>query len=318
MAGPLIHIGYHKTGTTWLQQHLFSEEALGFGHVIEPSERPQFSQEFILENELDFEVDNARKVLQDRCAALEARGKTPVISAERLSGAFQAGGYDSAQIANRLKAILPNARILIVIREQRSMLFSAYVQYVRGGGPRKLDHYFRGPRRAKGFLPSFGLEHFQYDRLVYHYQQLFGKEQVLVLPYEIFRKDPKAFTQEILGFCDLPTDVEQLDQLPFRQKVNQGYSAVTLAWKRRYNRNFVDSSLNQGVWMPLPEGAEKRFVRTVQGLEKLIPAALKNRQQAKLKQQIDRKVKGVYGSSNFRLQILTGLDLARYDYDLKI
>ena len=27
---PLVHIGYHKTGTTWLQQHVFTNSALGF------------------------------------------------------------------------------------------------------------------------------------------------------------------------------------------------------------------------------------------------------------------------------------------------
>ena len=302
MTRPLIHIGYHKTGTTWLQQHLFSDAKMGFGHVVLPSERPQLSQDFILVNELDFDAEKAKQAFAPRIADITKAGQIPVVSAERLSGAFQAGGYDSAWIARRLAASLPESRILIVIREQKSMMFSAYVQYIRGGGPRKLSHYFKGPKRAKGFLPSFGMEHFKYDRLVAQYQALFGKEQVLVLPYEQFRKDPKAFTKSILDFSAAKYNLEHLDQLPFQQKVNKGYSAVTLSLKRRYNRGFVDSSLNQGVRIPLPERAEKSFVRTVQTMENLIPGGIKNRQQAKLKAQIAKKAKGYFETSNQNLQ----------------
>jgi hypothetical protein len=35
---PLIHIGYHKTGTTWLQRRVFCEAKLGYQLVAGPRE----------------------------------------------------------------------------------------------------------------------------------------------------------------------------------------------------------------------------------------------------------------------------------------
>lgn len=316
MGGLLIHIGYHKTGTTWLQQHLFINEEVGFGAIVAPSERAQFSQDFILKNALDFEVEVARKFFQDRIQQLESQNLFPVLSAERLSGAFQAGGYDSKLLAERLQACLPDGKILIVIREQRSMIYSAYVQYVRGGGPRNLKHYFRGPRRAKGFLPAFDPVHFEYDRLVKCYQALFGKEQVLVLPYEFFRKDAPAFVRTIVDFCGLEVSAEQLQSLPFTQQVNTGYSAATLAMKRWYNRGFVDSSLNHGVRLGLPEGSEKLFVKSVQRLEGILPRGMKKNWERQQKAFIAEQVHGRFEASNQRLQEMTGLDLGKYQYQL--
>jgi len=48
----------------------------------------------------------------------------PVLSAERLSGNPDSGGYDSVHVAEYLAATFPEARVLIVIREQADMLVS--------------------------------------------------------------------------------------------------------------------------------------------------------------------------------------------------
>ena len=34
---PLIHIGYHKTGTSWLQKHVFLNEEAGFSTPFDKS-----------------------------------------------------------------------------------------------------------------------------------------------------------------------------------------------------------------------------------------------------------------------------------------
>ena len=43
---------------------------------------------------------------------------TPVLSAERLSGNPHSGGYDSLQTAERLHRLFPQAKVLVVVREQ--------------------------------------------------------------------------------------------------------------------------------------------------------------------------------------------------------
>jgi hypothetical protein len=38
MSSLLIHIGYHKTGTTWVQRFLFESEAVGFSQPLQRGE----------------------------------------------------------------------------------------------------------------------------------------------------------------------------------------------------------------------------------------------------------------------------------------
>ena len=98
----------------------------------------------------------------------------PVLSHERLSGYPHSGGFDSRAIAERLATVLPGARILIVVREQRSMIHSNYHQYVRDGGACPLHRYLQPPQPSMRRMPGFAAEFFAYDRLVETYRSHFG------------------------------------------------------------------------------------------------------------------------------------------------
>lgn len=76
---------------------------------------------------------NIEKALQDR--------KVPVLSYEQMSGQPGGGGYglrrrekeaSRKEVADRLHDCFPNARILIVIREQRDVIQSIYKFLVCG------------------------------------------------------------------------------------------------------------------------------------------------------------------------------------------
>ena len=71
-----------------------------------------------------------------------------MVSFPRLSGHPYSGGYDSRMIADRVAEVFPEARILIVIREQRSMIVSTYKQYVNAGGEARLST--SSSRRSSG------------------------------------------------------------------------------------------------------------------------------------------------------------------------
>ena len=50
----LIHIGYHKTGTSWLQERLFSNADFGFESPITPDE---IRDHLVVQNPLRFCAD---------------------------------------------------------------------------------------------------------------------------------------------------------------------------------------------------------------------------------------------------------------------
>ena len=186
MNSELIHIGYHKTASTWLQKNLFDNESSGFKRYISQKE---LRDKLILVNGLNFDVEE----FQDYYQNLLDDNFCSVISNERLSGNPHSGGYDSKEIADRLKACFPKGKVLIIIREQKDMILSTYIQYVRAGGACALHDYLEPSKRNQAIMPLFNYEYFNYFNLVSYYQKLFSKENVLVLPFELFKSEPKLF-----------------------------------------------------------------------------------------------------------------------------
>src|SRR4051812_2204799 len=117
----LLHIGLHKTGTTWLQAHLFRDSVVGFARLFSPAE---LNQMMIYTPMFGYEAEAVRAEIERRGEEARSRGLYPVISNERFSGSPEHGGHDSQYVADRLKQLVPDARVLIVIREQKSMALS--------------------------------------------------------------------------------------------------------------------------------------------------------------------------------------------------
>lgn len=246
MAAPLIHIGYHKTGSTWLQRNLFVNAAQGY---CTPWGRLTVIQsDLVTPNALDFHPDAVRDRLAPRLEQAGREGLVPVITSERLSGSPHSGGFDSAMLARRLQAVFPEARILIVIREQRSAIRSSYGQYVKEGGAVSLRRYLRPPKQGVARFPAFERSHFRYDRLIRLYLELFGPERVLALPFEWFRAEPEAFLEAIGAFAGVRA-TQRLSELPLGQSPNRSYSALCAPLLRRWNWLTADDRMNpSAVW----------------------------------------------------------------------
>ncbi|MGH9196332.1 MAG: sulfotransferase domain-containing protein, partial [Acidimicrobiia bacterium] len=223
---PLIHIGYHKTGTTWLQKFLFSNESAGFGLAFPVAE---VSRLIGRPNPLVFDTETTRSLLLEGIDSVLTGDLYPVLSAERLSGNPHSGGYDSAALAERLHDLLPKGKVLIVIRKQADAVLSSYKEYLLKGGRGSVSEYVRPPR--DGRIPLFDLEHFSYHLLVALYLDLFGRTNVLVLPYEHFQRDGRGFVSAICEFAG----VKASEDLPYDRRVNTAMSALVAAVRRRVN-----------------------------------------------------------------------------------
>ncbi|MCB0704431.1 MAG: sulfotransferase [Saprospiraceae bacterium] len=316
MGSLLIHIGYNKTGSTWLQEALFPRKDLGFLSFLELEDRERIYRSLVRQHPLTFDGVDILGYYNEKISLAENSGLLPVFSNERFSGDPHSAGYDTKEIADKLYQLFPDSRVVIVVREQQSMLLSTYRQYVRAGGPRSLRGYFHPPERGSRRVPMFDPEYFEYDHLVAYYQALFGKENVLVLPYEWLRIKPLDYVQKLLQFCDIKIDSQVLQALPFQQKVNRGYGRLTLSWKRQYNRFFLDNGLNPGAIWDLPYSFERKLVRIWSRLDDLLPKSWQQSAARKMKRYIAQQTKGKYAESNRRLEVLTGLSLRELDYEL--
>ncbi len=291
---PLIHIGYHKTASTWLQRMVFRQPDFGFAWLdVDP--------DIWLSHPLRFDAARARAVYGEQMRAAAA-GNVPVLSNERLSGHPHSGGYDSALIAQRLKDVFADGRVLMVIREQRASILSAYKQYVKKGGVNSLKRYLTP--KTDGHVPQFNAHHFAYDALIERYFDLFGRENVQVLSYEQFVKDPGGFLHAVTEF----SGVAAIAEAPVEKKLNAQAPAATVWLKAKLNPFIRADTVNSSSPYASPIGAAIGLpIATLGG--RLATTPVNNWLQNRWKRVIDERFAGFFDESNRRTFELTGVDL---------
>jgi hypothetical protein len=309
----LIHIGYHKTGSSWLQRFLFSAKArAGFTTFGKGREGP-INTLIVAPNALDFDPDRARSQFRELVDEAHEDGFTPVVSSERLSGHPMSGGYDSKELAERLAAVFPEARVLIVIREQREMVLSTYRQYVKAGGAWRLPEFLDPPVDTRVRIPLYDPAHFAYHRLIRAYRRLFGDERVLVLPYEMFRSEPALFVSSIARFASISLDDEFLDSMPLDSRPNLASSMAATGVKRTVNRLVARSDVNPAPLIDAPR-LEAFARRRADVVDRLVPGFLAARIERRARDRVAEAVRGRYEDSNRVTSDVCELDLDAYGY----
>jgi hypothetical protein len=165
-----IHVGLHKTGTTFLQNEVFPKipginyhQKIDLTTVVEPNKINLFSDE-----NLDGGSYRLFNTVQQRYAILE-----------------------------NLKLIFPDAKIIICLREKGSWLRSAWKQYT-------LSYYgYSILEYCKRLDPQF----YDFDGYVSKIKELFGEDNVLVIDFEYLCEFPKNFVGEICDFIGVPVPV---------------------------------------------------------------------------------------------------------------
>jgi Sulfotransferase domain len=309
----LVHIGYHKTGTKWLRAALFRDPATGYGWVPKDSAP---IRALVRDRPLDFDPAARRAELEPLVAEVETAGLLPVVCWGRLAGQAFSGGHDVVQIADRLHAVLPEARILAVVREQRSIIVSTYKQYVKAGGAATLQAFLE-PADDQGWrVPTFDYAYFEYHRLLGYYRSLFGPESVLVLPYEQLVQDRREFVTRVAEFAGRSVPEEALERMLRSRPTNPAQSALVIGATRPLNRFGPRNELN-----PSPVLDSRRMAAfTAQVRKRVDPAglpggrALAERSERRLREAVAAAVGDRYAESNRATSELFGLDLERYGW----
>ena len=305
---PLIHIGFHKTGTTLLQWNVFSRADLGFRRPREQGTR--IHTDYVLFGPYD---DPAPDEIARLRAELTETPERLVISHERLSGYPASGGFDSAAIARRLSAIYPEARILIGVRSQPDMVRSYYSQYITDGGVRSFASLSHDPEPKLRRMPVFDMDFFAYHKAVARYQALFGAENVMVYPFEEMQRDSLGLVQRIIDFAHGPDHGYTVTPAILEAPVNSGIPPTLQAIRRVANALLTRNHLSPTGLMNL-RGLEYGFrkIKPAFGVFGPIDRLL----EARIRRQVSAACTGRFEASNAELARLTGLDLRRYGYPL--
>ncbi len=305
----IVHIGYHKTATNWFQKVCYPAVT-----NAEYLHRKRARQAFLADSGLHFDPERAREAL-----GLDRRRRV-ILCEEELSGNIHTGGLYGCftrEIARRIATVLPEAQVVIFVREQVDMIASAYKQYVKEGGTHGVNRYLHPGRYLpeSGFQPAkaalFDFAHFDYAALVDHYDTLFGRERVQVFAYEDFRRDNRAFLEDYVRRLELDVDLDGLGDT----RPNPPYGRGVLPLARLLNHFTYRDLLYKRCWLHLPllyklRGSLLERLDRLPGLgAPVAPQRLLGRQNVAL-------IRARYAESNRWLARRTGLALEAHGYAL--
>ncbi|MCG8355203.1 MAG: sulfotransferase [Kiloniellales bacterium] len=245
-APDIAHVGYHRTGTNLLQNHLFPGLD---AHIF----RPSGSGWRFFDDPESFDEPAARDFFAAEQARNPAR-KPLLISSERFTGTE---ATDDLTVAEKLHRLNPEMRIILVLRSQTDIFRSLYHLHVKGGGSLRHDAFVER---------MIGVGRCRYDRMVERFQALFGRERVLVLLYEDLKRASDDFAAEVLRFLKL----ESAAAPPLPRGVNARVSDSALRLGRAVN-GATRAELRPAAWkrsllnagMTVANGGEQRLPQVV-------------------------------------------------------
>jgi hypothetical protein len=199
MKSVAVHIGYHKTASTYLQTSVFPRLEANYVFVA----GPQRAYLELIQSRNQYAPEKFRQWVS---AQVEAQGKgrhydLTILSHEELSG--HPHGYkqiDPFVVADNLMRTYPAAKVILVVRNQFDYLRSLYTFRVaiKGQEYRRFERFLN----EEGQLGLF--DKLEYHQLAGYYVSLYGQENVLILPMELLGDSAVPFNQVITDFLDVP------------------------------------------------------------------------------------------------------------------
>jgi len=216
-----IHVGYGRTATTFLQNKVFpAHETINYLGKTE-SDYPEWLIRWHYLDDFEFEKDKGliTAELDNRCLD----NKVNLVSSE---GFTMYGGNIYAQ-AKRIAEIVPDARIVLVLRDPVEQICSRYSYLVKSDGffrpLGELIDWERTPyifyKRKPIYLPDL-----YYDETIEIYVRIFGKDSLCVLKYEQMVDDPEMYFSVLGNFLGVDFNIDALkDRLG--EKINESPSS---------------------------------------------------------------------------------------------
>jgi hypothetical protein len=315
METTVIHIGYHKSASTFLQNSVFPQLPVNYLFFAGPNRKYLD----MVESKDGFDADAIHDWINGELEKKYQGNKkaVSVLSHEELSG--HPNGYDIIDpfvIAENLKKLFPNAKILIIIRNQLDYLMSVYTFRVaiKGYETRSFAQYL-SDEGEKGLFA-----HLEYHWLVERYQDLFGASQVLILPLELLKQSPEELLDRMLAFIQLPRqDISKVEPVNVSTK-----SVFVLSFWRAMNYLFR-FLLNTLIFFNHSSREKypfQKFRYSFYQLKSRITTILNKMPLAGKKMDITaypryQELLERFGTSNARLEKIAGCNLSVYGYPVK-
>lgn len=319
----ILHIGLPKTGSSWLQQHVFprldsaryigggkgAAAVLGNRHAHEafwahPSiwrqQHPDLVRSFLFPDTAVGDASMPETVLISRGTISCPKVFVPQSALERDRPEQFGEHLKELRSAARDEGI-ERIRLLAVFRRQDTWYGSRYAQHsnrIVGAGQKHFERRVRsllGPEYDR--LGAYG----DYDRMRRYLVDALGEDNVLLLPYELLVADPSRFMDEMLRFVGSSMRPGEL----IEDGAVKGSANVRRAQGQRWN-------LRPG--RPAITVRPERL-RKILGVGRRMPIWFNRNEEAiEMTPELSREILRAYDESNRRLAEATGMPLDELGY----
>ena len=225
----IIHIGAGKTGTTSLQNNLFSrhKDIVNIGIPYKNETVNLFNILNSSPYSLKYNKAKVKKIL-DRIDFNS--GKVTVFSDERISSRASW----NEELVKRLSENFKNAEILITIRNQFEAVLSNWKSHGRvlKPAPEPYNGQYIGVKEFLEYESKNSelsiLERYSYYGTIKIFEKYFKKVNILMFEEYIYEKD--KFCEKISNILDL--DKEEIKRLLYSSHENKGFTSEQIASQR--------------------------------------------------------------------------------------
>lgn len=183
-----VIVGGEKCGTTLLRSALAAHPEI-----------------FMPKNEIAYfaDPDFQTEKIEDFAHLFDKAGDKKVL------GFYRSDYLYLPEVSKRIKKILPNSKIIVIIRDPIGRLLSAYFHHIDFGfipaiNPEKGIQLLLESKLKKTYpRSSHILEYSFYAKGLANYFKVFGKDRILVLSYSELKKNPEQFVRKAYQFLNV-------------------------------------------------------------------------------------------------------------------
>ena len=215
------------------------------------------------------------------------------------------------EICHRLSATVPNAKIILVIRNQLDLLISTYSQYLLGGGTLSLEEFAEEMLNCRS--GSGGYFSFHYDQIIECLLEHFPDSVKVILNEEMATHTQERI-RELCNFMAIPA----YEFKPSFKDRRVGLSKLGMSMVRTLNRCVVKrhaTRFEPDLW--IPNRVYKTLCNTTRVLEHYCLKHFSQVQRVGLATpRILELVQREFAASNSRLATMLDFDLKTWNYPL--
>ncbi len=213
-----LHIGMHKTGTTYLQNVVF----------------PQIPGVYFVKNNTKYKDFFLNYQYQNKI----------LVSYEGMSGQPDDGNWfeNFHDNLSKLKDLFPNAGVIMGVREHKSLLKSIYNQHLHAGGTKSFEEYIYSNNERKYIFDYNDLSFQERIKLIQKYF-----DNLYIFTFTDFKENFYGCLEGFENFLGLPNG-EIIDKEFENQQANKSVGLLQGRLLRKLNK--IDNNLKKIPGLP--------------------------------------------------------------------